>query len=194
MRTASVERKTLETEIKISLNLDGTGVKNIKTGIKFFDHMLEQLASHGYFDLDIKANSLDNDQHHVVEDVAISLGEAFRKALIDKKGINRYGSALIPMDESLTQVSIDISGRPFCGFTANIGEELVSEFETALVKHFFVSFAITALMAVHIRLLDGEDPHHKIESIFKSFARALKQACSINKEHSESLPSTKGVL
>jgi len=194
MRTTTVERKTLETEIKINLNLDGTGVKNINTGIKFFDHMLEQLASHGYFNLDITANSLDKDPHHIVEDVALSLGEAFRKALGDKKGINRYGFMLIPMDEALTQVSIDLSGRPFCGFTANIGEELVSDLETALVKHFFVSFATTGMLTLHIRLLDGEDPHHKIESIFKCFARALKQACSINKEHADSLPSTKGVI
>lgn len=194
MRTTSVERKTLETEVKIDLNVDGTGVKNISTGIKFFDHMLEQLASHGYFDLNIKANSLDKDTHHVVEDVALVLGEAFRKALDNKKGITRYGQALIPMDEALTQVSIDLSGRPFCGFTATIQEEIISDMETALVKHFFVSFATTGMMAVHIRLLDGEDPHHKVESIFKSFARALKQACSINKEHSESLPSTKGVI
>ena len=121
-------------------------------------------------------------------------GEAFRKALGDKKGITRYGFTLIPMDDALTQVSVDISGRPFCGFTANIGEELVSDLETALVKHFFVSFATAGMLTLHIRLIDGEDPHHKIESIFKSFARALKQACTINKDHSESLPSTKGVL
>lgn len=194
MRKSSVERKTLETEININLNIDGTGVKNISTGIKFFDHMLEQLASHGYFDLDISAKSLDKDPHHIVEDVALSLGEVFRKALGDKKGINRYGYTVIPMDESLSLVSIDISGRPFCGFTAEIGEEFTSEFETPLVKHFFVSFSTTAMMAVHIRLLDGDDPHHKIESIFKAFARALNIACSINQSHSEQLPSTKGVL
>jgi len=194
MRTATVERKTLETEIKVSLNLDGTGVKKINTGVKFYDHMLEQLASHGYFNLEINAKSLDNDIHHVVEDVALALGEAFRTALGNKKGINRYGFTLIPMDESLTQVSIDLSGRPFCGFNANIPEELVSEFETPLVKHFFVSFATAGMLTLHIRLLEGEDPHHKIESIFKSFARALNQACSINQAHSETLPSTKGVI
>ena len=194
MRTATVERKTLETEIKINLNLDGTGKKNISTGVKFFDHMLEQIASHGYFDMDISANSLDKDQHHVVEDVALALGEAFRKAIGDKKGINRYGYTIIPMDESLSLVSIDISGRPFCGFTAEIGEELVSEFETALVKHFFVSFATTAMITLHIRLLDGDDPHHKIESMFKAFARALNIACSVNQAHADALPSTKGVL
>ena len=194
MRTASVERKTLETEIKVNLNLDGTGVKNINTGIKFFNHMLDQLASHGYFDLDISVNSLDKDTHHIVEDVALSLGEAFRKALGDKKGINRYGFMIVPMDEALTQVSVDISGRPFCGFTANIQEELVSDLETALVKHFFVSFATAGMLTLHIRLLDGEDPHHKIESIFKSFARALKIACSIDMAHPQTLPSTKGVI
>jgi imidazoleglycerol-phosphate dehydratase len=194
MRTATVERKTLETEIKVDLNLDGTGIKNIKTGIKFFDHMLDQLASHGYFNLDITATSLDKDPHHIVEDVAITLGESFRKAIGDKKGINRYGLMILPMDEALAQVSIDISGRPFCNFSAVIQEELVSDLETPLVKHFFVSFATNAMITLHIRLLEGEDPHHKIESIFKSFSRALKQACSINKEHSESLPSTKGVI
>jgi imidazoleglycerol-phosphate dehydratase len=194
MRTAEVERKTLETEIKINLSLDGTGIKKINTGVKFFDHMLEQLASHGYFDLEIQANSLDKDQHHVVEDTALALGEAFRKAVGNKKGINRYGNAVIPMDESLAMTTIDISGRPYCGFTATIGEELVSEFETAMVKHFFVSFSTAAMMTVHIRLLDGEDPHHKIEAIFKSFARALNTACSINQTHSDLLPSTKGVL
>jgi len=194
MRTATVERKTLETEIKISLNLDGTGVKKINTGIKFYDHMLEQLASHGYFDLEITAKSLDNDIHHVVEDVALALGEAFRNAIGNKKGINRYGNALIPMDESLTQVAVDFSGRPFCGYNVSIQEELVSEFETALFKHFFVSFSTTAMLTLHIRLLEGEDPHHKVESVFKSFARALSQACSINQAHSEILPSTKGVI
>lgn len=194
MRTAAVERKTLETEININLNLDGTGVKKINTGVKFFDHMLEQLASHGYFDLEISANSLDKDTHHIVEDVAISLGEAFRKALGDKKGINRYGHVVIPMDESLSLVAIDISGRPFCGYTAEIGEELVSDLETALVKHFFVSFATTAMLTLHIRLINGDDPHHKIEAMFKAFARALNIACSINPERADSLPSTKGVL
>ena len=194
MRTAEVERKTLETEIKINLNLDGTGKKNISTGVKFFDHMLEQIASHGYFDMDISANSLDKDVHHVVEDVALALGEAFRKAIGDKKGINRYGYTVIPMDESLSLVSIDISGRPFCAYTGEIGEELVSDFETALVKHFFLSFSTTAMMTVHVRLLDGEDPHHKIESMFKAFARALNIACSVNQAHADALPSTKGVL
>jgi len=194
MRKVSVERKTLETEINVYLSLDGTGTKKISTGLKFFDHMLEQLASHGYFDLEIKVNSLDQDGHHIVEDVALTLGEAFRKALGDKKGINRYGNAIIPMDESLTQVAIDISGRPYCCYTAVIGEEMVGDMEAAMVKHFFSSFSTTAMLALHVRLLDGEDPHHKVESMFKAFAKALHQACSINKEHSGILPSTKGVI
>jgi imidazoleglycerol-phosphate dehydratase len=194
MRTASVERKTLETEIKINLNIDGTGVKKIDTGIKFFNHMLEQLASHGYFDLEVIVNSLDQNSHHIVEDVALSLGEAFRKALGDKKGINRFGYTAIPMDESLSLVSIDISGRPFCAYTADMKEEMVSDLETALIKHFFTSFAIVGMLTLHIMLLKGEDPHHKIESMFKAFAKALNEACSINKSHSDTLPSTKGVL
>ena len=137
MRKSNVERKTLETEVQISLGLDGTGQKNITTGIKFFDHMLEQLAAHGYFDLDIKGESKDKDPHHIVEDVALTLGEAFLKALGDKKGIKRYGSAVIPMDEALTLTSIDISGRPYCGFDVPISEERVNDFETTLTKHFF---------------------------------------------------------
>lgn len=194
MRTSTVERKTLETEIKIDLNLDGSGKKNISTGILFLDHMLDQLASHGYFDLEIKADSKDKDPHHVVEDVSLTLGEAFLKALGDKKGIKRYGSAIIPMDEALTLTSVDISGRPYCGFEMPIHEERVNDLETILVKHFFTSFANAAKMTIHIKLLDGEDTHHKIESGFKSFARSLRTACSIDQEHPDVTPSTKGVL
>jgi len=194
VRKVDVERKTLETEAQISLNLDGSGKKNINTGIRFFDHMLEQWASHGYFDLDIKVDSKDKDPHHIVEDIAITLGEAYLKALCDKKGINRYGYAVIPMDEALTLTSIDISGRSFCGFNVPIQEERVSDFETILLKHFFSSFAAASKMTIHIKLLDGEDTHHKIESVFKSFARALRIACSIDKDHPNVTPSTKGVL
>lgn len=194
MRKISVERKTLETEINISLNIDGSGNRNIKTGINFFDHMLEQLASHGYFDLEIKAESKDKDPHHVVEDVSLLLGQAFLEALSDKKGIKRYGYTIIPMDEALSLTSVDISGRPFCGFDVDLPEEKVSDFETILTKHFFTSFANAAKMTIHIKLLDGEDTHHKIESVFKSFARSLRTACSIDPEHSDVTPSTKGVL
>ena len=194
MRKSSIERKTLETEVQVSLNLDGTGSKNISTGILFLDHMLDQLASHGYFDLDIKAKSKDKDPHHVLEDVSLTLGEAFLKALGNKKGIIRYGYTVIPMDEALTLTSIDISGRPFCSFDVPIQEEKVSDFETVLTKHFFISFANAAKMTIHIKLLDGEDTHHKIESVFKSFARSLRIACSIDKDHSDTMPSTKGII
>lgn len=194
MRTAIVERKTLETEIKVNLNIDGKGNKKIDTGIRFFDHMLEQLAAHGYFDLEVQVNSLDKDHHHIIEDVSITLGSAFKQALADKKGIYRYGQTLIPMDEALTLTSIDLSGRPYCNFDAEIKEELTSGFETVLVKHFFNSFAISSLSTIHIKLMYGEDTHHIVESIFKSFARALKQACAIDAEHKDTTPSTKGIL
>lgn len=194
MRKAAVERKTNETEVTINLDLDGSGKKTIGTGILFLNHMLDQLASHGYFDLDIKAVSHDKDPHHVVEDVALSLGKAFNDALGDKKGIKRYGSAIVPMDEALAMTVIDISGRPFCGFDVPISEEKCSDLETILVKHFFVSFANNAKLTLHIKLLNGEDTHHKIEAVFKSFARALRIACSIDKEHPDAVPSTKGVL
>lgn len=192
MRCSIAERKTLETEIDIKIDIDGNGKKNINTDIKFFNHMLDQLASHGYFDIEIKANSLDGDSHHIVEDVALTLGEAFRKALGDKRGINRYGSAIIPMDEALVLTSIDLSGRPFCSFDVEIKEEKVRDLEVALVKHFFQSFSIASMSTIHIKLLNGEDPHHKIEAVFKSFSRALSQACAINEKHSDLIPSTKG--
>lgn len=193
-RKATYERKTLETQVTVSLNLDGIGQKNIATGIRFFDHMLEQLAAHGYFDLDIKVVSLDKDTHHVVEDVAITLGEAFKKALGDKKGIKRYGKMLLPMDESLALVAVDLSGRPYSNVDAQINEQTVSDFDTILVKHFFNSFAVASLSTIHINLMYGEDTHHKIEAIFKSFARALSEACAIDSLHKDVMPSTKGIL
>lgn len=194
MRSATNERKTLETEVKVSLNLDGDGKKNISTGIKFFDHMLEQLAAHGNFDLDISVTSHDKDTHHVIEDVAITLGDTFKKALGDKKGIRRYGKMLLPMDEALALVAIDLSGRPYSNVDAQIDEERVSDFETVLLKHFFNSFSVANLCTIHINLMYGEDTHHKIEAIFKSFARALKEACSIDPDNKDKVPSTKGIL
>lgn len=194
MRKADYERKTLETEVKVSLNLDGVGQKKISTGIKFFDHMLEQFAAHGHFDLELTVKSLDEDTHHIVEDVAITLGEAFKKALGDKKGINRYGKMLLPMDEALALVAVDLSGRPYSNVDAVIEEERVSDFETVLLKHFFGSFSVASLSTIHISLLYGEDTHHKIEAIFKSLARALSEACTINPLYKDSVPSTKGVL
>lgn len=194
MRKATVERKTLETEVTVNLDLNGSGVKNIHVPILFFNHMLEQLASHSYFNIDIKAVSNDKDPHHIVEDVALTLGEAMLKALGDKKGIKRYGHAIVPMDEALCMTSIDISGRPFCSFDIPISEEKVGDLETILIKHFFTSFANAAKITLHIRLLSGEDNHHKIEAAFKSCAQALRMACSIDAEHPNSVPSTKGVL
>jgi len=193
-RSATYERKTLETEVKVNLNLDGTGQKNISTGMKFLNHMLEQLAAHGYFDLEIEVVSHDKDSHHITEDVAITLGEAFKQALGDKKGIKRYGKMLLPMDEALALCAIDLSGRPHSTVNAVINEQTVSDFDTVLVKHFFNSFAIASLSTIHINLMYGEDTHHKIEAIFKSFARALSEACAIDDKHKDIMPSTKGVL
>lgn len=194
MRKATTERKTLETEVLVNLDLDGCGKRNIDTPILFFTHMLEQLASHGYFDLDIKVVSKDKDPHHIVEDVALTLGETFLKALGDKKGIKRYGHTIVPMDEALALTSIDISGRPFCGFEVPIAEEKVNDMETILVKHFFQSFATNAKITFHARLLTGEDTHHKIESVFKSFARSLNIATAVDPEHPDVVPSTKGII
>lgn len=194
MRKATVERKTLETEVAVSIDLEGSGRRNIDTGILFFNHMLEQLASHSYFDLDIKAVSNDKDPHHVVEDVAISLGEALLRALGDKKGIKRYGYFILPMDEALAMTVVDISGRPYCGFDVPLPEDKCNDLETILVKHFFVSLANNAKITLHIKLLYGEDTHHKIESVFKSCAQALRIACSIDEEHPDAVPSTKGIL
>jgi len=194
MRKASIERNTNETQIKLTLNIDGSGKHNIKTDIMFFKHMLEQLSSHGAFDIDLEVVSLDKDMHHAVEDVAITLGTAFKNALADKKGIIRYGNQTIPMDEALVLCAIDLSGRAFCNTDLNIKEEKTGDFDTILVKHFFSSFASTSLSTIHLKTFYGEDTHHIIEAAFKSFARAMKQACSIDEKNKDVIPSTKGVL
>ncbi len=194
MRTAVIERKTLETQIKLSINLDGKGQKNIKSDIPFFKHMLEQFAAHGCFDIDLEITSLDGDLHHAVEDTAIVLGSAFKEALGDKKGIIRYGNAIIPMDEALVLTAIDLSGRAFCNVDLDIREEKTGDFDTILVKHFFSSFANATALTCHIKSLYGEDTHHIIEATFKSFARAMKQACEINEKNKDIIPSTKGIL
>lgn len=194
MRCSSKVRKTLETEVKVDINLDGIGSKKINTGIKFFDHMLEQLAMHASYDLSIEVISHDKDNHHVVEDVALTLGSAFLEALGDKKGINRYGEKFIPMDESLALCVLDLSGRVFSKVDAQIKDEKTSDFETVLLKHFFASFAQASLSTIHIKLLDGSDTHHMIEAIFKAFARALSFATAINESKKDIVPSTKGVL
>ena len=187
-------RKTNETEIFVELNINGTGKREIKTPIKFFTHMLEQFAAHGNFDLKIDVNSIDKDNHHVVEDVAITLGEAFKEALGDKKGITRYGSFILPMDEALVMSVIDLSGRIFSKTDVVVPDEKTADFETVILPHFFSSFAQASLSTIHIKMLDGSDTHHIIEAVFKSFARALKSACSIDSKNSDSIPSTKGIL
>lgn len=194
MRKSEKIRKTLETEVKIELNLDGEGKREISTPIKFFTHMLEQFSAHGSFDLKIDVKSHDKDNHHVVEDVALTLGEAFKEALGDKKGVFRYGSFILPMDEALSMAVVDLSGRAFSRVDALIKEERTSDFETVLLAHFFNSFAQASLSTIHIKLLDGTDTHHIIEAVFKSFARALKIACAIDETKKDVIPSTKGIL
>lgn len=194
MRSSEKIRKTLETEVKIELNIDGTGKREINTPIKFFTHMLEQFAAHGSFDLKIEVQSHDKDNHHVIEDVALTLGEAFKDALADKKGVTRYGSFILPMDEALSLAVVDLSGRAFSRTDVQIKDEKTSDFETVLLPHFFNSFAQASLSTIHIKMLDGTDTHHIIEAVFKSFARALKIACSIDKKNKDTVPSTKGIL
>lgn len=194
MRQSFKERKTKETEISVKLNLDGKGQCNIKSEFKFFNHMLEQLAYHAGFDLDINAISLDKDPHHTVEDVALTLGSAFLEALGDKKGIKRYGEKILPMDDALVLSVVDISGRIFSKVTAELKDERTSDFDTVLLPHFFSSFSQAALMTVHIRMIDGYDTHHIIEAVFKSFARALKDAVSFDEKNKDIIPSTKGIL
>ena len=194
MRISEKNRKTLETEVTIELNIDGTGKREISTPIKFFTHMLEQFAAHGGFDLKIDVKSHDLDNHHVIEDVALTLGEAFKEALADKKGVTRYGSFLLPMDESLAMAVVDLSGRAFSRTDVQLKDERTSDFETVLLPHFFNSFAQASASTIHIKLLDGSDTHHIIEAVFKSFARALKIACSIDEKNKDSIPSTKGIL
>lgn len=194
MRTSVKERKTFETEVKIELNLDGIGQREIITPIKFFTHMLEQFAAHGEFDLKINVQSHDKDNHHVIEDVALTLGEAFKEALSDKKGINRYGSFILPMDEALSLAVVDLSGRAFSKVDVEIKDEKTSDFETVLLPHFFSSFAQASLSTIHIKMFDGNDTHHIIEAVFKSFARALGIACAIGENKKDIIPSTKGIL
>ncbi|GAB5409558.1 MAG: hypothetical protein BalsKO_19230 [Balneolaceae bacterium] len=192
-RTASLKRKTNETDINISLNLDGTGSSNIKTGLNFFDHMLEQIARHGFIDLDIVCEGdLEVDEHHTIEDIAIALGETITKALGDKKGIERYAFVL-PMDEAQAMVALDLSGRPFLVFEGEFTREYVGDLPTEMVKHFFYSLAMNLKATLHIEF-KGENDHHKIETIFKGFARVLKTAIEKNPRIKNQIPSSKGAL
>jgi imidazoleglycerol-phosphate dehydratase len=193
-RTATVDRKTGETEISITLSLDGTGHPDIRTGIPFFDHMLTLFARHGLFDLTVVAKGdIEVDYHHTVEDVGITLGQALAKALGNKSGIRRYGSAYVPMDEALARVVVDCSGRPFLAYEAPRGVEAIGMFPFQLVEEFLRAVAVQAGLTLHVSILAGRDAHHMAEAIFKAFARALDVAVSRD-ERVKGIPSTKGVL
>jgi imidazoleglycerol-phosphate dehydratase/histidinol-phosphatase len=192
-RTASIKRETKETKIKVDLNLDGTGKSNIDTGLKFFDHMLEQIARHGLVDLDIYCKGdLEIDEHHTIEDVAITLGDAITQALGDKKGIERYGFVLA-MDEAQATIAIDLSGRPYLVFDAPLKREYVGDFPTEMLEHFFYSLAMNLRATLHVSCT-GENDHHKIEACFKGFARTLKMAIEQNGRIKNQIPSSKGSL
>lgn len=194
-RIATIHRKTAETDIRVRLNLDGRGKARVSTGIRFFDHMLDLVARHGAFDLQIEAKGdLDVDQHHTVEDAGIALGEAVAKALGNKKGILRAGYFLMPMDETLAAAAVDLSGRPYCVVNAKIKAERVGEFQVELLEDFFGGFAAAAKANVHLRCLYGRSSHHQVEAIFKAFARALRFAVARDKRLKNVLPSTKGLL
>lgn len=195
MRKASVSRTTKETDITVSVDLDGTGTAAVATGVGFFDHMLDQIARHGMIDLTVKATGdLHIDDHHTVEDVGIALGQAVRKALGDMKGITRYADLNLPMDETLTRVAIDVSGRPFLVFRTTFPRDKIGTFDTELVREFFQAFAMNAGITLHVETLYGDNAHHIAESCFKGLARALRAAFSIDPRRSNEIPSTKGVL
>lgn len=194
MRTASVERNTLETKIKIDLNLDGSGKSNISTGIGFFDHMLEGFSKHGLFDLDVKIDGdLNVDGHHTVEDCGIVLGQAIKEAVGDKKGIKRFGYFILPMDDALCLVSIDLCGRPYLNFECDFPVEKCGELETDLVREFFYAVSYSAMMNIHIKMLSGVNSHHMIEAMFKAFAKSLDEA-TMNDPRITGVASTKGVI
>ncbi|WP_054788435.1 imidazoleglycerol-phosphate dehydratase HisB [Gracilibacillus dipsosauri] len=194
MRTASKQRKTFETQISISVHLDDPSEVNIDTGVGFFDHMLELFARHGRIGLEVKANGdLHIDSHHTVEDVGIVLGQLIKEALGDKKSINRYGSAYVPMDESLGFVALDISGRPFLVFDASFDNSKLGNFDTELVQEFLQAFAFQAGITLHAKVLYGQNTHHKIEAIFKALGRSLSEAIRINPEI-KGVNSTKGLI
>jgi imidazoleglycerol-phosphate dehydratase len=194
-RSAKISRKTNETKIELSLHLDGTGQARAKTGVGFFDHMLDLLARHSLIDLDVVAEGdLHVDQHHTVEDVGIVLGQALEKSLGDKRGIHRYGSSTVPMDESLATVTVDLSGRPAFVFNVEFTGEAIGNFSVELVEEFLKALATTAKMNLHVNVPYGGNNHHIAEAIFKSLARALRQAVEIDPRRADDVPSTKGSL
>ena len=195
MRTAEISRDTKETKIKLKLSLDGSGNSDIDTGIGFMDHMLTLFAKHGRFDLTVKCDGDTYvDDHHSAEDIGICLGQAFREALADKKGICRYGDIILPMDEALILAAVDISGRSYLGYALEIPTEKVGSFDTELVEEFFIAFTSNAGIDLHLRQLAGKNSHHIIEGAFKAAGRALRKAVSIDMEASDEVPSTKGLL
>jgi imidazoleglycerol-phosphate dehydratase len=195
MRISNIERKTAETDIKLSLNLDGTGKSNINSGCGFLDHCLTLFAKHGSFDLDVKCiGDVEVDYHHSVEDIGICLGEAFSRAIGDMRGICRYGNMLLPMDEALILCAIDVSGRSYLNYDLNIPTQKVGDFDTELAWEFFIAFTRKANITLHLKQLDGKNSHHIIEGSFKAFARALKEAVKIDEAKKDEIPSTKGVL
>ena len=195
MRTGAVKRKTKETDIEVAVDLDGTGVSAVATGIGFLDHMLDLLARHSRIDVRVKAaGDLHIDQHHTTEDTGIALGQAVRQALGDMKGITRYSDVHVPMDEALTRVAIDISGRPFLVFRVAFGRDKVGAFDTELVREWFQAFAMNAGITLHVETLYGANDHHIAESCFKALARALRAAVAIDVRAAGEVPSTKGVL
>jgi imidazoleglycerol-phosphate dehydratase len=195
MRTASTERKTKETNINVEVNIDGTGQYDIKTGIGFLDHMLEQLSKHSLIDLKVKAvGDLHIDLHHTTEDSGIAIGEAILKALGDKKGIKRYAHALIPMDETLSRISLDVSGRPYLVWNVKLKVEKLGEMDTELFKEWFQAFAQAAGITLHVENIYGDNSHHIIESCYKGLAKALRSAFEIDPRMKNSIPSTKGTI
>jgi len=195
MRKASVERNTSETKIKVSVDLDGTGEYDVKTGIGFLDHMLEQLSRHGLFDIQVAADGdLHIDFHHTTEDTGIALGQAFTQAMGERRGITRYGTAYAPMDETLTRVSLDASNRPHLVWKVDFARDKVGNMDTELFKEWFAAFAQNAGLTLHVETLYGENNHHIVESCFKALARALRQALEIDPRKADTVPSTKGAL
>jgi imidazoleglycerol-phosphate dehydratase len=195
MRSAQVTRHTLETQISVSINLDGVGVGKLNTGLPFLDHMLDQIVRHGLIDLDVQAQGdLHIDAHHSVEDIGITIGQAFHQALADKKGIRRYGHAYVPLDEALSRVVIDLSGRPGLEFHVPFTRARVGDFDVDLFYEFFQGFVNHAGMTLHIDNLRGRNSHHQAETVFKAFARALRIAVEFDPRASGTLPSTKGAL
>jgi imidazoleglycerol-phosphate dehydratase len=195
MRNATVERKTKETEVRIELTIDGRGAAEVETSIGFLDHMLEHIAVHGLFDLNVKTRGDTHvDLHHTVEDTALALGEAFDRALGDRSGLVRIGHAVVPMDETLALAAVDFSGRPHCLVRADWALVTIGELPTTLVEHFFRSFSSTARATVHVRLLERGDDHHQAEAMFKAFGRALDRATQIDPRRAGGIPSTKGII